>query len=194
MVPRGVDGGRDSQGVWDGRGHTAVFNMENQQGPVGQHRELCSVSRGSRGGRGVFGRMATCIWMAESLCCPLETMTRLLISYASLQNKKFNTGGNRGVFQEARKKERCVSVIATCIWAANLFPASSPLLPLSSVSLTKAGWVGSVSPELCFLFFRFEWLTLPPARLRTSELCPLSRLLGSRMIHSWLVHHVPAQT
>ena len=110
MVPRGVDGGRDSQGVWDGRGHTAVFNMENQQGPVGQHRELCSVSRGSRGGRGVFGRMATCIWMAESLCCPLETMTRLLISYASLQNKKFNTGGNRGVFQEAskqaRKKER----------------------------------------------------------------------------------------
>ena len=42
MVTRGKDGGRDSQGVWDGRGHTAVFNMENQQGPAGQHRELCS--------------------------------------------------------------------------------------------------------------------------------------------------------
>ena len=29
MVPRGKDGGRDSQGVWDGLGHTAVFDMEN---------------------------------------------------------------------------------------------------------------------------------------------------------------------
>ena len=44
MVPRwGRTGGRDSQGVWDGHGHTAVFNMENQQGLAGQHRELCSI-------------------------------------------------------------------------------------------------------------------------------------------------------
>ena len=35
--------GRDSQRVWDGHGHTAVFNTENQQGPAGQHRELCSI-------------------------------------------------------------------------------------------------------------------------------------------------------
>ena len=40
----GKDGGRDRQGVWDGRGHTAVFNMENQQGPAAQHGELCSIS------------------------------------------------------------------------------------------------------------------------------------------------------
>ena len=32
--PGGRMRGRDSQGVWDGHGHTAVFNMENQQGPV----------------------------------------------------------------------------------------------------------------------------------------------------------------
>ena len=43
MAPGGKDGGRDSQGVWDGHGHTAGFNMENQQGPAGQLRELCSV-------------------------------------------------------------------------------------------------------------------------------------------------------
>ena len=43
MVPRGKAGGRDSEGVWDGHGHRAVFNMENQQGPAGQHRELCSI-------------------------------------------------------------------------------------------------------------------------------------------------------
>ena len=26
--------GRDSQGLWDGHVHTAVFKMENQQGPT----------------------------------------------------------------------------------------------------------------------------------------------------------------
>ena len=58
MGVKGKDGGRDGQGVWDGHGHTAVFNMENQQGPAVQHRELCSilcnnlmVTRGKDGGR-----------------------------------------------------------------------------------------------------------------------------------------------
>ena len=52
-------GGRDSQGVWDGHGHTAVFNMENQQGPAVQHRELsapCHVAAwlgGEFGGEGM---------------------------------------------------------------------------------------------------------------------------------------------
>ena len=36
-------GGRDSQGAWDGHAHTAAFNTENQQGPAGQHRGLCSI-------------------------------------------------------------------------------------------------------------------------------------------------------
>ena len=39
-----ITGRRDGQGVWDGHGHTAVFNMENQQGPAGQHRDLCPYS------------------------------------------------------------------------------------------------------------------------------------------------------
>ena len=34
--------GRDSQGVWDLNAHTAIFKMDNQ-GPAGQHRELCSI-------------------------------------------------------------------------------------------------------------------------------------------------------
>ena len=67
MVTRGKDGGRDSREVLDGHGHTAVFNMENQQGPAGQHRELCSVPRGSLDGRGVRGRMDTCVCVGESL-------------------------------------------------------------------------------------------------------------------------------
>ena len=32
----------------------------------GTNRELCSMSRGSRDGRGVWGSMGTCIWVAES--------------------------------------------------------------------------------------------------------------------------------
>ena len=58
MVTRGKGRGRDSQGVWDGQGHTAVFIMENQQGPAIQHRDLClilcnnlMVTRGKDGGR-----------------------------------------------------------------------------------------------------------------------------------------------
>ena len=34
---------------------------------------------GSLDGRGVWGRMDTCIWMAQSLCCPPEALTTLLI-------------------------------------------------------------------------------------------------------------------
>ena len=67
--------------------------MKNQQGPAGQHRELCSVSRGSLFGRGVWGggRMDTCISMAESLCCLPETITALLIDYILMENKMFKT-------------------------------------------------------------------------------------------------------
>ena len=38
------------------------------------------------GGREVWGRMDTCICMAESLPCPPETITTVLISYTSMQN------------------------------------------------------------------------------------------------------------
>ena len=50
---RGKDGGRDSQGVWDGHVHIATFKMNNQQRPTVQHRELCSMLRGSLVERGV---------------------------------------------------------------------------------------------------------------------------------------------
>ena len=33
--------GRDSQGVWDGHVHTAMFKMDNQQGPTVKHMEFC---------------------------------------------------------------------------------------------------------------------------------------------------------
>ena len=81
MAPRGNEGGRDSRGVWDQCVHTPIMKMDNQQGPAVQHRELCSVLRSHLDGRGVWGRMDTCICMAESLYCPPETITTLLIGY-----------------------------------------------------------------------------------------------------------------
>ena len=65
-----------------------MFNMENQQRPAGQHRELCGMSCGSLDEKEVWGRMDICPCMAECLCCPPETITRLLISYTLMQNKK----------------------------------------------------------------------------------------------------------
>ena len=48
--------------------------------------ELCSVLCVSLDGRGVWGRMDTCICMAESLHCLPETITTLLIGYTPIQN------------------------------------------------------------------------------------------------------------
>ena len=79
--------GRDSQGVWVGHVHTAIFKMV-QQGPTVQHRKLCSMLCGSLDGRGICGRLETCISMAEFLCCPPETVTTLFISCTPIQSKK----------------------------------------------------------------------------------------------------------
>ena len=43
---------------------------------------------GGLDGRGVWGEMDTCICMAESLCCPPETMTTLLTGYTQILKKK----------------------------------------------------------------------------------------------------------
>ena len=50
--------------------------------------ELCSVLCGSLDGRGVWGRMDTCIHMAECLCCPPETITIVLIGSTLVWNIK----------------------------------------------------------------------------------------------------------
>ena len=83
MVIGEKDGGRI---VWEfGYVHTAIFKMDNQQGPTVEHRELCSKLCGRLDGREVWERMDTCICMAESLYCPSETVTILLISYTPIK-------------------------------------------------------------------------------------------------------------
>ena len=67
--------------------NSPVCEMDNQQGPTVQHRELCSMLYGSLDGREVWGRMDTRICMAESLRCSPETITTLLIGHTPIQNK-----------------------------------------------------------------------------------------------------------
>ena len=89
-VARGKnEGKRLVRGVQDQHVHIAIFKVDNQQEPTIQHRELCSLLGGSLDGRGVWGRMDTWMCMTETLCCPPETITTLLTSYTSIENKKF---------------------------------------------------------------------------------------------------------
>jgi len=63
MVPRVRLRGRDSQGVWDGHVHTAIFEMDNQQGSIVLYRELCSILCSNLDGRGIWRRMDTRIFI-----------------------------------------------------------------------------------------------------------------------------------
>ena len=60
--------------------YTALFKMENQQGPTVYHRELCSMLCGSLDERAVWGRMDTGV-CAESLPCSPETVTILFVNW-----------------------------------------------------------------------------------------------------------------
>ena len=48
------------------------------------YRTWNSAQCSSLDGRGVWGRMDTCICKAESLCCSPESITPLLIGYSSI--------------------------------------------------------------------------------------------------------------
>ena len=63
--------------------------MDHQQGITVEHMELCSIVWSSPDGRGVWRRMDTCICMAESLHCPPEILTVLLMGCTPVQNEKF---------------------------------------------------------------------------------------------------------
>ena len=62
---------------------TAIFKMDNQQDPTDKNMKVCSILCGSLDERGAWGRMDTCICMAEFLCCPPATGTALLTDYTS---------------------------------------------------------------------------------------------------------------
>ena len=71
---------RDSPGVWDGCVPTAIFKMENQQGPTVQPGEPCSRLCNNVNGKIIWKNIYTYICLTESLCCTPETNTTLLIN------------------------------------------------------------------------------------------------------------------
>ena len=63
--------------------------MDNQQGPTVEHRGLCSMFVAAWMEGEFWGRMGTCICIAESLYYSPELSHGLLISYSPIQNKKY---------------------------------------------------------------------------------------------------------
>ena len=80
--------------------------MGHQPRPTLQLREPCSGLCGGLGRRGLWGRMDTRIWMAESLRWSPETITTLLNSYTPIQN----VFGVKKIF---KKRKFCVYVYIT---------------------------------------------------------------------------------
>ena len=93
---------------------TATLKMENQQGPpTAQGALLCYVAAWMGGGLGGD-------WMAESLRCSPETMTTLLISYISIQNKKLKTKRMDVYFMTLGAPEGSGSLCTPCSYSQPL--------------------------------------------------------------------------
>ena len=85
------DGERDSSDALWSRYQDSLsryIQVGNQQGPT-DNTWNSTQCMPARMGEEFGGRMDTCICMAESLGCSLETTVTLLISYTLLQNKQF---------------------------------------------------------------------------------------------------------
>ena len=62
--------------MWDGHVHTALFKIENQQGPTIYHRELCLMLCGSLDGRVLGGEwVQVYVWLSPFPVCVPETIT-----------------------------------------------------------------------------------------------------------------------
>ena len=88
---------------------------------------------------GVWGRMDTCVRMAESLCCSPETVTTLLIGYTPIQNKvkkKQNKTNRNRVFADVSWGSRWDQTGLQ--WALN----SMPSVLIRRREDTKTWWRG----------------------------------------------------
>ena len=82
---------------------------------------------GSLEGKGAWGRMDTCICMAESL--PFSPETTLLIGYAPIQNKVLKKRNN----QRGKERRQSISLRAVALGSglgARMQGAGSPASPL----------------------------------------------------------------
>ena len=106
--------------------------MDNPQGPTVYHRELGLMLHGSLDGRGPWRRRDICVCMAESLCCPPETITMLLISYTPIQNKKFYHLSQQGSPQSKKLKKNCLHEEWNCARSSVRYPRPSDVDPATN--------------------------------------------------------------
>ena len=149
--------------------------------------ELCSKLSARLDGRRVWGRMDTCICIAESLHCSPEIIIILIISYTPIQNKKF------------RKKLKwiCVLVAQLCPTLCNSMDCNLPgssghgilqtrILEWVAISLSKgSSWpkkqtwspalqVNALPSELLgkpFWICVYVWLTHVAMYLKLTQRC-----------------------
>ena len=81
-LPGGQGRGKDRLGIWNWHVHTAIFKIDNQKGPMVQHREHWSTLCNKLNGKRIWKRIDICLCITESCCCRPETKIVLLITYA----------------------------------------------------------------------------------------------------------------
>ena len=69
--------------------------------------------------KGVWGRGDTCVCLAESLCCSVETITALLTGYIPIQNKKVK---NKLTKEVPKSSEHLLSLLISFHSSLELFP------------------------------------------------------------------------
>ena len=152
-----------------------IFKVDAQQGPAVWHRELCSVLGGSLDGRGVWGRMDTCICMAESICYAPETITTLLAGYTPIQNLKTKT------------------VSLHLEWYFKVLPYPACLCKFFSYDPSSDLQNMPTFPISMALFFRFSWAGIPSTPFFAISTCqnstnPKSNSLAIFSKKSFLYH------
>ena len=79
--------------IWVPAHFAVLFIFPSHSGllQVQKTRQACALLNVTwqPGWEGSWGRMHTCVWMAESLRCSPETITTLLTGWTPIQNKKF---------------------------------------------------------------------------------------------------------
>ena len=98
---------------------------------------------GSLDGRGVWGRMDTCISMAESLHCPPEIVTTLFSGYTPIKNKNLKKKKKTGV----EVRNHCLQTIYKHV--STVDPGSETLLEewCRVTVLPSQDWSGQRGPQ-----------------------------------------------
>ena len=109
---------------------------------------------GSLDGRGVWGRIDTCIFMVESLCHPPETITTLLINYTPIQNKnlKKNTFEETAYYAHFNLR---ISIDRAIIVQPNCRDATR-FIPVYWNATKRMQWLSGATLELPLILKAFQ--------------------------------------